>query len=73
MDLAFEYVEKHSLETEADYPYHGTDGKCEEQTTKGIFTITGYKDVAPNNPKQLMAALAQQPVSVAIEADTSVF
>jgi len=28
MDLAFEYAEKHALETEKDYPYTGIDGTC---------------------------------------------
>merc|ERR1712232_1382904 len=34
---------------------------------------TGFKDVASNNAQAMMSALAQQPVSIAIEADKSVF
>merc|ERR1712078_767515 len=35
--------------------------------------VTGYKDVQASNEAQLQAAVAQQPVSVAIEADQSGF
>merc|ERR1712023_98501 len=35
--------------------------------------ISGYTDVTPDSENDLMQAVAQQPVSVAIEADKSVF
>jgi len=35
--------------------------------------LKSYNDVAEGDPKQLMAAVSKGPVSVAIEADTSVF
>merc|ERR1712136_639562 len=35
--------------------------------------VIGYKDVAANSDQSLMEALAQQPVSIAIEADKLVF
>merc|ERR1712228_663993 len=35
--------------------------------------ITGYKDVTPNSEDALMAAVAEGPVSIAIEADQSTF
>lgn len=58
MDLAFEYAEKHALETEKDYPYTGVDGTCKAEDSKGKLEIKGFEDVTPNSPKQLMAALA---------------
>jgi len=73
MDLAFKYVESHKLETESDYPYKAVDGKCKVDESKAVVGITGFKDVTPKSPAQLQAAVAQQPVSVAIEADTEVF
>jgi C1A family cysteine protease len=73
MDAAFTYAESHSLETEADYPYTANDGTCHAVAKKGIVKLTGHKDVKPNTPAQLEAAVALGPVSVAIEADTSVF
>merc|ERR1712100_349532 len=38
-----------------------------------VVKVGGFKDVAANNEAQLMAAVQQQPVSVAIEADQSGF
>ena len=73
MDFGFEYAEKNKLETEADYPYSATDATCHADPSKGKVEIKSYSDVDANKPKQLMAAVAQGPVSVAIEADTSVF
>merc|ERR1712039_810314 len=35
--------------------------------------VTGFKDVPSNSEKALMSALNKQPVSIAIEADKSVF
>merc|ERR1739845_138505 len=36
-------------------------------------SVTGFKDVTTDNEQAMMSALAQQPVSIAIEADKSVF
>jgi cathepsin L len=69
MDNAFKYIMKNSLETESDYPYTARDGKCSYVSTKGVGKVTGYSDVTPGSPSQLQAAVAQGPVSVAIEAD----
>jgi hypothetical protein len=38
-----------------------------------VSTITGYKDVTPESDAQMMAAVAEGPVSVAIEADQRAF
>jgi C1A family cysteine protease len=53
-------------------PYKGTDGTCKKSCTIGA-KITGFKDVQASNEDALVAAIAQQPVSVAIEADQSSF
>ena len=71
MDNAFEYIMKHGICSEADDPYLARDEKCGKCTP--VATITGYKDVPANNEEALKVAVAQQPVSVAIEADKSVF
>jgi C1A family cysteine protease len=75
MDNAFEYVEKNGLALESDYKYKGSDGTCKASTYSPAphTKITGYKDVAQSNEAALKTAVAQQPVSVAIEADTQVF
>jgi C1A family cysteine protease len=75
MDRAFGYAESHPLETEADYPYTAKTGlfACKYDKSKGVVDVTTYKDVAHNSPDQLKAALNKQPVSIAIEADQTVF
>ncbi|PKI33803.1 hypothetical protein CRG98_045812, partial [Punica granatum] len=69
MDSAFQFVEKHGLTTEAKYPYEGTDGTCNNKAESNQATkITGYEDVPANNEAALLKAVANQPVSVAIDA-----
>lgn len=74
MDNAFEYIENnHPLRTEANYPYHAKKGFCNILKRRGDGVITSHVDVTPNDPNALRAALALAPVSVAVEADASVF
>lgn len=76
MDLAFQYLENHPVCTEDSYAYHAVGGACAESTcTAGIPKggVVGFKDVTVKDTNALMEAVAQQPVSVAIEADQSVF
>jgi cathepsin L len=73
MDNAFQYVEKNPLELETDYAYTGRDGTCKYVAAKGQGKVVSYSDVTPNSADQLKAALAKQPVSVAIEADQMSF
>ncbi len=71
MDQAFEYIIKNGgICGEAEYPYtsgDGSNGTC--HTCQLVAHISGYVDVQPNNETALMAAVAKQPVSVAVEAD----
>jgi len=71
MDYGFEYIIAKGIATEAAYPYKAVDQTCQAFTAVG--KITGYKDVTANNEAQLLAAANIGVVSVAIEADTSVF
>jgi len=76
MDNAFRFAEDHAICTENSYPYRAAAGTCEESScTVGIpkGSVTGFKDVASDSEQAMMSALAQQPVSIAIEADKSVF
>merc|ERR1719329_1247078 len=82
MDLAFEYVSKSGLESYKDDPYLCLDGSSSEcqsmqcdawgKKTLAPGDVLKHTDVAPTEDA-LEAAVAQQPVSVAIEADSSVF
>jgi C1A family cysteine protease len=69
MDDAFKYAEQYGIETEADYPFKGVNGKCQYDATKVVYKITGYTDVTPKDNDALQTASAQQPVSIAIDAE----
>jgi len=73
MDHAFEYIEANGLETEDEYPYLAVDDNCHYKEEESVYRIKGYKDVEAQNPRALRDAVLQQPVSIAIEADTQVF
>jgi len=76
MDNAFKYAEQNAICTEESYPYKAKSGTCEASTcTTGLPKggVTGFKDVKPQDLQSMEEAVAQQPVSIAIEADQSVF
>lgn len=70
MDKAFEFIKKTGgLTTEEEYPYRGSSGTCDKGKGKNhVVTISGYERVPANNEKSLQSAVANQPVSVAIDA-----
>ena len=68
MDSAFKFIIDNGLCTEESYPYEGSEsGNCNQ--CKSVVQINNYQDIESNNEKILKRAVAQQPVSVAIEAD----
>jgi len=66
MDAAFTYAEATPLETEAQYPYTGTDGSCHAKG--GSVAPTSFTDVPAKSAADLKAAAAEGPVSIAIDA-----
>jgi len=74
MDYAFQYIIANGgLTTEKGYPYTATGPNMCNVVTPLASTIASYCDVASGSETALMNAVAQQPVSVAIEADQSCF
>jgi C1A family cysteine protease len=79
MDSAFDWATKWGgVCTEADYPYvSGTTkerGTCDTMCAKNAKVAPkSHTDVAVNSDSAMMNALAQQPVSIAIEADQTAF
>jgi hypothetical protein len=61
------------LEAEQDYPYRAVDDECRYDAAKGKVKVTDVRDIAPNDPQQLKAAINLGPVSVAIQADSRIF
>jgi C1A family cysteine protease len=75
MDYGFEYIIKNKgLTSETNYPYTAQDGKCNTQKESMVSaTLSSFRDVPTNSETALMTAIAQQPVSVAVEADQESF
>ncbi|XP_028761735.1 senescence-specific cysteine protease SAG39-like [Neltuma alba] len=75
MDDAFKFImQNHGLNSEVNYPYKGVDGACNAKgEANHVATIKGYEDVPANNEQALQKAVANQPVSVAIDASGSDF
>ena len=75
-DSAFKYMINNGQCTEASYPYKAgttkTAGSCQKCTTAPVYFSNCY-DVTPKDQISLMAAVAKQPVVIAIEADTRYF
>lgn len=75
MEGAFKYIIQNGQCDLASYPYTSgttkTGGTCQKCTS--VAHISSCSDVKPNDQLSLKAAVAQQPVAVAIEADTRYF
>ncbi|KAK5835097.1 hypothetical protein PVK06_010783 [Gossypium arboreum] len=70
MDDAFQFIEKNKgLTTESIYPYKGVDGTCNtNEEANHAAKINGFEDVPANSEDALQKSVANQPVSVAIDA-----
>ena len=75
MDNAFKYiVSNKGIDSELDYSYLGDNEPCwSKAASRVVATIDSFADVPKNDEAQLAAAVAKQPVSVAIEADQAIF
>jgi C1A family cysteine protease len=74
VDQAFQYIiDNGGICLESAYPYQAVQGTCQAQTCTSAATISSFTDVTADSDAALAAAVAQQPVSVAIEADQASF
>mgnify|MGYP001341459584 CR=1 FL=1 len=79
MDDAFEYAEKNNLCSEDDLPYTAKSGTCDDSSSSSEdvcdsgLILSSCVDIPSGNETALKVAVSRGPVSVAIEADTSVF
>lgn len=75
MDGAFKYIIEKGQCSLSSYPYTsgtGQSGSCKTSCSP-VAKLTSCSDVKPNDQLSLKAAVAKQPVSIAIEADTKYF
>jgi C1A family cysteine protease len=70
---ALEYTESQGIELESTYPYTAVDGTCAYNSSAVQYNNAGYGNVTKNNEVALATALVNQPISVCVEADQSVF
>ncbi|GJZ63235.1 senescence-specific cysteine protease SAG39-like protein [Tanacetum coccineum] len=75
MEDAFEFIIKNKgINTEAAYPYQGTDGTCNtNKEDVDAAQISGYEVVPANSETALLQAVANQPIAVSIDASGSAF
>ena len=71
MQGAFKFIIENGQCALSSYPYTAKDGSC--QKCSAVAHISSCSDVKPNDQISLKAAVAQQPVAVAISADTKLF
>eukprot|EP00935_MAST-01C_sp_MAST-1C-sp1_P000614 g614.t1 len=73
--LAFQYIiQNKGIDSEDDYSYDGADDPCWAAAAKRVVaTLSNYTVVPPNDEDALAAAVAINPVAVAIEADQQAF
>jgi C1A family cysteine protease len=71
MEGAFKFVIENGQCSLSSYPYTAKDGSCKKCSP--LAHITSCSVVKPNDQISLKAAVAQQPVAVAISADTKIF
>ena len=69
MNLSFFYIKDHGITEESKYPYRGVGGTCHYKDEDAVYTINDCTEVTAKSLKSLLGAIAQQPVSVAIQAN----
>jgi len=74
---AYNYYNTHKAELESTYEYTsgaGKTGSClYDESSATSVEVSSFVNVTPSNKAQMKAALDQQPLAVAIEADKMVF
>ncbi|XP_066310529.1 cysteine endopeptidase Rep1-like [Miscanthus floridulus] len=76
MENAFEFIKSYGgITTESAYPYHASNGTCDSvRARRGrVVSIDGHQMVPTGSEDELGKAVANQPVSVAIDAGGQAF
>lgn len=67
----FDFIKNKGICLEKDYSYKATSGLCKK--CKSVTKVSSYVNVQPYDELALQQAVYTSPVSIAIEADTSIF
>ncbi|XP_004499026.1 cysteine proteinase mucunain [Cicer arietinum] len=69
MDYAFDFIiDNGGIDSDEDYPYLAVDGRCDQYRKNAkVVSIDDYEDVPGYDELALQKAVANQPISVAIE------
>ena len=73
MTNSFNYLKSYKLQTETSYPYTATKGSCRYNANSGVLNTKGFVGVKANSPAAHMNAVAQFPISVAVQSTSSAF
>ncbi|XP_072981712.1 thiol protease SEN102-like [Typha angustifolia] len=75
MEYAFDFIKNNGgITTESNYPYVAQERKCNASKVNPlVVTIDGHENVPANSEDSLLKVVANQPVSIGIEASGSDF
>ncbi|PIM98523.1 Cysteine proteinase Cathepsin L [Handroanthus impetiginosus] len=75
MEHAFQFIMQNGITAYENYPYQGSQNFCNSQAFKlsPRVLISGYEYVPKNSESALLQAVANQPVSVSIDASCDYF
>eukprot|EP00762_Andalucia_godoyi_P003312 ANDGO_06587.mRNA.1 Vignain len=74
MSWAYEYlIQTGYQDTESSYDYRDYDRKCKASPADFGAKITGYVNVTTDSTPALLSAIAQQPISIGVNADDDWF
>ena len=68
---ALEWVRRHGVATQADYPYTARDGVCRQHVRPAVH-LASFRSL-PTDMTSLMAAVAAQPVAALIDSSSAGF
>jgi len=73
MFYAYDYLKGKKAMLEDDYPYTAMDEDCKYDATKEGIRITGHVMITPNDPNELLKAVALHPTAIGVEAGQAAF
>lgn len=73
MTNCYKYLKSYKLQKDSTYPYTGIKSTCKYNSANGVVNVASYTNVVSKSTAALETALAKGPVSVAVNAGSSIF